>query len=736
MLALKNCYAWPNIKTAFVILFLSTIYATTSGQKKNSSYQYDIRKATSAIKIDGVIDDRAWQDAAVAKDFFMVQPMDTSFAKTLTQVRMAYDEHNLYLLAECFQGVAGPNYVESLRNDWNFGKNDNFLMFMDPFDDQTNGFAFGTNAAGAQWDGMMYGGSAVDLNWDNKWKSAVKNYKDKWVLELAIPFKSIRYKKDISKWGINFSRLDLKTSEKSSWAPVPRQFPTASLAYSGILAWDQPPPSAGSNISLIPYALGATTKNHDNNSPSTYRKDVGVDAKIALTSSLNLDLTVNPDFSQVEVDRQVTNLDRFELFFPERRQFFLENGDLFANFGYASIRPFFSRRIGLGVPIRFGARISGKPDKNWRIGAMNMQTGGVDNTGLPAQNFTVASVQRRVFSRSNIGVIFINKESVNYHPGADPTKPTYSNYNRNIGLEYNLASSDNKITGKALVLKSFTPGTSGGDFVQAGNIQYSGRKMLVSWQHEYVGKNYNPEVGYVPRRGYVKINPSAGYFFFPKGGKILSHGPQLVYLSYFNTSLKKTDDEAFINYSFTTRKQSTFSTFLSYDYVELLQAFDPTNFTKDTLARGSTHRWNAWGTSFVSKPQSVFTYAFSSRYGGYYAKGTRLNLTADIGYRFQPYVSLALSTSYNNIDLPKPWNQHTFWLVGPRVDVTMTNKLFFTTFVQYNNQQNNINLNTRFQWRYKPASDIFFVYTDNYLPAPFSVRNRAMVLKWTYWWNL
>ena len=736
MLALKKRRNLFFIKSVFAVFFICVVHLTTHAQKKNESYQYHIHKASSAIKVDGIPDEAAWKDAEVAKDFFMVLPMDTSFAKARTEVRMAYDEHNLYLVAECFQAVAGPNYVESLRNDWNFGKNDNFLMFMDPFDDQTNGFAFGTNAAGAQWDGMMYSGSTVDLNWDNKWKSAVKTYSDRWTLELAIPFKSIRYKKDISRWGINFSRLDLKTSEKSSWAPVSRQFPTASLAYSGILAWDQPPPSAGSNISLIPYALGGITKNHEGNLPSQYRKDIGVDAKIALTSSLNLDLTVNPDFSQVEVDKQVTNLDRFELFFPEKRQFFLENGDLFANFGYATIRPFFSRRIGLGVPIRFGARFSGKPDKNWRIGAMNMQTGGVDNSGLPAQNFTVASVQRRVFSRSNIGVIFINKESLNYHPERDPSKPAYSDYNRNIGLEYNLASPDNRVTGKAMMLKSFTPGKSGGDFVQAGHLQYAGRRLLLFWQYEYVGKNYNAEVGYVPRQGYLKINPQAGYTFFPKGGKILSHGPLLVYLSYFNTSLHKTDDEAYMNYSFTFRKQSTFSTFVSYDYVQLLQPFDPTNFTKDTLARGSTHRWNAWGTTFVSKPQSVFTYGFSSRYGGYYANGTRLNLTADLGYRFQPYVSLALSTSYNNIDLPKPWDNRTFWLVGPRIDVTMTNKLFFTTFVQYNNQQNNINLNTRLQWRYKPASDIFFVYTDNYLPSPFSVRNRAMVLKWTYWWNL
>ncbi|HKG69283.1 MAG TPA: DUF5916 domain-containing protein [Segetibacter sp.] len=724
------------IRFVVVLLVISVGFLSSKAQKKNEQFQIHISKTSSAIKVDGIMNEETWKNAEVAKNFFMVLPMDTGSAKALTEVRMAYDDHNLYLIAECFQAVPGPNYVESLRNDWAFGKNDNFLLFMDPFDDQTNGFAFGTNSAGAQWDGMMYGGGSVDLNWDNKWVSAVKDYGNKWILEIAVPFKSIRYKKGITRWGINFSRQDLKTSEKSSWAPVPRQFPTAALAYSGILIWDQPPPSVGSNVSLIPYALGGLTKNYENNTHAEYRKDIGLDAKIALTSSLNLDLTVNPDFSQVEVDRQVTNLDRFELFFPERRQFFLENGDIFANFGYSSIRPFFSRRIGLGVPIRFGARLSGKPDKNWRLGVMDMQTGEVDKTGLPAQNFTVAAVQRRVFSRSNIGLIFINKQSLNYSPGHDTAKPVYSDYNRNIGLEYNLASSNNKYTGKALFLKSFTPGKSRSDFVHAAHLQYLGRKWLLFWQHEYVGKNYNAEVGYVPRQGYIKINPQLGYSFFPKGGKILSHGPTALYYSFFNTSFKKTDDEAVFSYLFTSRKQSTFSAFVSHDYVKLLQPFDPTNFTKDTLARGTKHNWYAWGTQFVSMPQSVFTYGFSTRYGGYYENGTRLNLTADLGYRFQPYISLALSTSYNYINLPNPWGVNKFWLIGPRVDVTMTNKLFFTTFMQYNDQQKNINLNTRLQWRYKPASDLFFVYTDNYLPAPFSVRNRAMVLKWTYWWNL
>jgi hypothetical protein len=420
------------------------------------------------------------------------------------------------LLAVCFKPSPGPYFVESLRRDFSFGKNDNFLLFMDPFDDQTNGFSFGANAAGAQWDGMMYEGGKVDLNWDNKWVSEVKNYNDKWIFEMAIPFKSIRYKKGITRWGINFSRLDLRTTEKSSWAPVPRQFPTASLAYSGILIWDKPPPSAGPNVSIIPYTLGGLSKNYENKKPANYRKDIGADAKIALTSSLNLDLTVNPDFSQVEVDRQVTNLDRFELFFPERRQFFLENADLFNNFGYQSIRPFFSRRIGLGVPILFGARVSGKPNKNWRIGAMNMQTRKVEETDLPAQNFTVASVQRKVFSRSNVGMIFINKESLNYHPDINSAKPLYSNYNRNLGLEYNLASSNNLWTGKAMFLKSFSPGPSGKDMVHAGHLQYSSRNWTLHWQHEYVGRNYNAEVGYVPRRGYFRINPLVSPYIFSK----------------------------------------------------------------------------------------------------------------------------------------------------------------------------------------------------------------------------
>ncbi len=714
------------------ILFFQQLFA----QKKNANTRFHIHKTQSPIIIDGSIDEKAWEQTERLDNFYMVLPMDTSMATVRTDVRMAYDSKSIYIIAICYKKIKGANMVESLRRDFNFGKNDNFIFFIDPFEDQTSGFTFGANAAGAQWDGSLYDGGKADLNWDNKWISAVKDYDDKWIFEASIPFKTIRYKKGIKEWGINFSRNDLKTTEKSSWAKVPRQFPTASLAFTGVLVWDEPPPTQGPNVSIIPYILNGLSKDYTSGKNTANKTEIGGDAKISVTSSLNLDLTFHPDFSQVEVDKQVTNLDRFELFFPERRQFFLENSDLFGNFGNTNIRPFFSRRIGLGVPISLGARLSGKIDKNWRLGAMDIQTEKVNETGLPGQNFSVLSLQRKVFQRSSIGIIYIDKTSTNYDPKMDTTKPIYSLYNRNIGLEYNLASSNNAWSGKAFLLKSFSPNKTSNNYVHAATLNYNSRKWTFGWQHEYVGKNYSAEVGYVPRQGYIKLSPQIIKNYFPKKGNILSHGPQFTTQLYYDEKMRRTDDQTSFSYLLTLRNKISISGIVSHDYIELLKPFDPTNSGKDTLAKGTVHVWNTVGFDIVSQPQKLFTYLLSLRYGGYYADGKRFSIISELGYRFQPIVSIALSTSYNQLDLPKPWGKNTFLLIGPKIDVTLTNKLFITTYLQYNDQQNNINLNARFQWRYKPASDLFIVYTDNYYSSPLLVKNRAIVLKLNYWWSL
>ena len=722
------------------ILLLLLCFNLLFSQKKNAVFEYHIHRADGPIKIDGAGDDPAWSKAEMVSDFYMVLPMDTSKAKVRTEVRMLYDQQNMYLLATCYEKLPGPYMVESLRRDFNFGRNDNFLLFMDPFDDLTNGFTFGSNAEGAQWDGLLFEGGSANLSWDNKWTSEVKSEDDKWTFEMAVPFKTLRYKSGITRWGINFSRLDMKTTEKSAWTPVPRQFPTASLAYTGVLVWDEPPPPAGANFSVIPYALANTNKDYTSNKPGSIKGDVGVDAKIAITSALNLDLTVNPDFSQVEVDRQQTNLDRFELFFPERRQFFLENGDLFTNVGYASIRPFFSRRIGLNTPIQYGARLSGKLNKKWRIGAMDMQTN-ADEQGTPRQNFAVMAVQRQIFARSNITALAINKETLDFETVTDPTK--IKRYNRNLGFEYNLLSSNNVWKGKLMYLKSFSPGIDTKDHVLAANLQYSARRWTYAFQYESVGKNYRAEVGYVPRTNYQYLNGQVGYLFFPKSKVLINHGPLLMYNQYLNPTGQQTEYTHVLVYRFSFQNRRELTVWTARDYVKLLTPFDPTNFAGNTLATGSEHKWASFGGDFTSKPQSVFTYSATFRYGGYFAQGRRLRIGGDIGYRLQPIAAITMNINYNRIEfddvevLPTQlkntdWN---FWLIGPRIDLTLTNKLFFTNFIQFNNQNKNVNLNLRVQWRYSPASDFFIVYTDNYYSEGLKIRNRALVAKLTYWWN-
>jgi hypothetical protein len=721
------------------LFLLGAICASTLwAQKKNEAYQYFIHPASSPIEVDGQLDESAWSTAMVATDFFMVQPMDTSKAQLRTEVRMSYDERFLYLSAVNYQDP--PIMVESLRRDWNFVKNDNFIFFLDPFDDQTNGFTFGANAAGAEWDGQQFEGAAVNLNWDNRWFSKVRQYPDRWIFEAAIPFKSIRYKEGISRWGINFSRNDLTSTEKSAWAPVPRQLPTASLAYTGVLVWDTPPRKAGQNISIIPFMLGGTNRQFQPEGAPTERLAFGGDAKVAITSSLNLDLTVNPDFSQVEVDRQQTNLDRFELFFPERRQFFLENSDLFNNLGLSNVRPFFSRRIGLNAPIYAGTRLSGKLNKDWRIGLMNMETGETETPQgtISGQNFGVLAVQRRVFSRSNVTAFMINKQRTRFdaaeHINAgDP-------FNRNIGIEYNLASKNDVWRGKFLHFNTLDPEKPTDAFASAASISYNNRRLSYSLTQEYVGDNYNPEVGFTPRRGYHKTTVSGGYNFFPKAGPILSYRPgfsNFIFASQFGNSV---ENETAIFHDFTFRNRAVFTFWKANNYLKLLAPFDPTNLTGIKLPAGSEHIWNSFGTVFESRPQRLINYGWSTRYGGYFASGTRLRVAGNISYRLQPYASLAVSAEYNEIKFPKngPFELKNayFWLVGPRLDLTFTNKIYLTTFVQYNQQTDNINFNARFQWRYAPVSDLYLVFTDNYLPEQFAIKNRAFVLKFTYWWNV
>ncbi|RMG62227.1 MAG: hydrolase [Bacteroidetes bacterium] len=698
-----------------------------SATPNRAGYRIHIRKTDEMLRIDGVLDEGPWQTAERATDFTRVLPIDTGFASSPSEVMLTYNDRFLYLGIIFHDTVPGARPVESLRRDFTFGRNDNFLLFMDTYNDQTNGFSFGLSAAGAQWDGLQSNGGSVNLDWDCKWRSAVVNHDDRWVMEMAIPFKSIRYQEGVTEWGINFSRLDLKRNEKSAWAPVPRQFPTASLAYTGTLVWDQPPPRNRTFVSFIPYGTARVSQDYEHKEAAQTGFAAGIDAKMGLTPTLNLDLTVNPDFSQVEVDRQVTNLDRFELFFPERRRFFLENNDLFANYGTFSIRPFFSRRIGLDAPVRAGARLSGNLDRNWRLGLLNMQTGATD--ALSAANFTVASLQRKVFARSNAGMFLVNKNLTGL-PTDSLDRP--DRYNRVVGVDYNLASADNRWNGKFFYHQGFRPDTRAKNSQAWGaSLEYATQQTSVAFAHSHVGSDYRADAGFVRRTGIYEFAGEAGYRFFP-GGKIANHGPRVEASYLFDEAGQLSDREAQIVYAIEWLNRSSAFAELERGYVRLLAPFDPTNAGGDTLPTGSVYTWWEGATGFESDARKLFNYELGARYGGFF-HGERLALDMAANYRWQPYGSLALVATYNRLMFPSGTTH--LLLIGPRLDVTFTDALFLTTFVQYNNQIDNLNVNVRLQWRYAPVSDLFIVYTDNYAPELGLTRNRALVAKLSYWLN-
>ncbi|MBW6502068.1 MAG: carbohydrate binding family 9 domain-containing protein [Bacteroidales bacterium] len=702
-----------------------------SGGVNRDKYRIGIARTSENIIIDGILDEAVWGKAERTGVFQRVTPTDTGFAIAQTVVMMTYDDLNLYLGVICLDPTPGKRPVESLRRDFNFSRNDNFMVFLDTYNDQTNGFAFGISASGAQTEGLQYEGTRVNYSWDIKWRSSVASYDDRWVIEISIPFRSLRYNEGDREWGVNFGRLDLKNNEKSAWAPMPRQFPHCSLPYTGTMMWDEPLGKAGLRFSLIPYLTAKSTRDYEASDKFTWKGNAGLDAKVILSTSMNLDLTVNPDYSQVEVDRQQTNLDRFELFFPEKRQFFLENSDLFASLGTQTIRPFFSRRIGLNSPVLAGARLSGNIGSNWRVNVMDIQTGSRDD--LRASNFFVAALQRSVFSRSNISAFIINRQ-VTENVDTEEAFPGNSRFNRVAGLEYNLATADNRWTGKAFYHQSFQEGASLQDAAMAANITYSSRFLTASLNQSLVGSGYVADVGYVRRTGYYELNPVIRYKFFPRADAVISHGPGIRADMFFDTSTDLTDRQTEISYSVEWSNLFTTSLEASETYIKLMAPYDPTNTGGEKLPAGDAFGWREVGASFASDMRKPFYLSAKSSYGGYY-NGERWSVSGELNYRYQPYGSLALVMAYNNISLPEPYNSAKLVLIGPRLDFTFTDNIFFTSFIQYNNQIDNLNLNLRLQWRFAPVSDLFIVYTENSFPAAYNIKNRGLVIKLSYWFN-
>ena len=710
-------------------------------------------KITDEITLDGALDEEVWQRLTPATNFWQYFPMDTMKSNTVTEARIAFDSQFIYVGFKISDPVPGPWVATSLRRDFRGNHNDVISVIFDPFGDKTNGIIFGISPFGIQREGLLSGitGSVsgqtgFDLSWDNKWYSATKMHHGYWTAEMAIPFKTLRYKGGSTHWKANFYRLDSKTAERSSWNHIPRNQNIYTLAFSGDLIFDQPLPKPGANVSIIPYLSGLASRDFIDGTETGYSGNFGGDLKIGVTPSLNLDLTYNPDFSQVEADVQQSNLTRFELFYPEQRQFFLENQDVFASFGASRLRPFFSRRIGIAEDpntglyvqnkINYGARLSGRIDKNWRMGLMNLQTAKDGDILLPGYNYSVLALQRQVFDRSNISVIGINKQGMHTVVGDSALTGGIdrNNYNRLYGIDYNLATSNNTLYGKIFYHQSISPEYNGQSYAHGANLIYDKPSVKLEWNHQLVGKNFNPEVGFAPRNDYNMVAPAAKLLFYPKSN-VASHGPGIRTEYIWNDHLGKTDHEYYLFYEVTFGSSAIFEGGISNNYTYLFDDFDPVGSDGVPLPMGSDYNHTLLRAEYRSDRRKDLYLNVLTNIGQFY-NGQVASFTGDLNYRYGLLGVATLNFSYNKLDFPEPYSSGTILLLGPKFDITFSRDIFLTAFFQYNNQIDNVNINARLQYRYAPVSDFFIVYTENYFPDNFKSKNRALIAKWTYWLNL
>lgn len=725
----------------FLFLFVGSVFQAQVNKK--SVY---VKYTQDDITIDATLDEKAWSLAEPAKDFYNYFPSDTTLAKAQTEIRFLFDDENLYVGIKVY--AAGNDYiVPSLRRDFRASGNDNITLLFDTFNDGTNAFVFGSNPMGVKREILLAGGgndvSGFNIAWDAKWFAESKIHDNYYILEWAIPLYAFKYREGETQWRFNSYHFDTQTNERNTWINIPQNQPIFSLAYMGDMIFERPLGKSKSPIWVAPFVNGFSGKDYESNQVNN-SFSFGGDARLTVGNSMNLDLTVNPDFSQVEVDQQVTNLTRFEIGLPERRQFFIENSDLFGDFGDdRDSNPFFSRRIGIAKnkdgktienKIIAGARLSGKLNNNLRVGLLNMQTQEDLENEIPSVNNMVISLQQKVFSRSNLNFLFINKQATKDYAFLAPE----DRYNRVVGIDYRLASADNTWSGRYFVHKSFSPGVSSKDFSAGFNTAFNNRRLGIRLSGVFVGDNYRSDLGFIRRTDIFKANPQFEVKFWPEKGAIQRHALQFIPIFLWRPELnfELSDYTIITRWRVNFRNTSELRVSMFNRLTKLYNPFDPTGTEGSIELPGNEkYYYTNLEVDYQSDRRKVISYQFAPSVGRFY-NGHRYSVKGSLNWRAQPYLSGSIQMQMDRIELPAPYPSATILLVGPRFDVTFSKSMFWATFIQYSNQRQNFSVNTRLQWRFAPLSDLFIVYNDNYDTTLFSPRFRSINLKLTYWLNI
>ena len=699
------------------------------------------RQVSAPPIVDGnVLGDGSYADAPFATGFVQSRPFEGQPASERTEVRVVYTGDTLYFGVVCFTEDPATIIVADSRRDSDLTETDSFQIILDTYHDGLNGFVFGTNPAGVEYDGQVtnegqgsgrFGGGGsgrpsnsrqqrgsgggLNVNWDGVWQVATSVTDVGWSAEIAIPFRTLRYPPgEVQTWGMNFQRNIRVLNEQSFWSPMPRQFNLNRLSLAGELQGLRVP--AQRNLQVTPYFLGDTTRAATG--ATSGEGQWGADLKYSITPSLTLDATYNTDFAQVEVDDEQINLDRFTLFYPEKRPFFLENAGLFSVGQSGAVDVFFSRRIGLSadrgqVPIIGGGRLSGKVGNNTNVGFLNMQTAQLANPldetiGTPQQNFTVARVRQDMANRSNVGVMVVNRQARGrYAQGQD--------YNRTAAFDGRWGLGEGG-TVSGFFARTYSPADTGlsADNTHAYGLsaQHQSEIARLSLGYTEVAPNFNPEVGFLARQSYRRMNGSVFMTFRPDDFMGLHEWrPHVNHFTVFDFNTGRHESQfTHIDQHLEWRNGYQVNTGMNITREGVFRPF-PIHDSPDNpvwVPPGVYDHSEAQiaGNTNLGAPVSLNV---NSIVGGLFG-GKRITVTPSLAARAGETFNAILEWSYN--DLRLPGGDFTTNLARLRVSYSFTTRMFLQALVQYNDSAEIWSSNLRFGLLRDANSGLFIVYND------------------------
>lgn len=699
------------------------------------------------LVLDGRLDESVYSEHRPFGDFVQVVPTAGAPSSERTDVWVTFDDAHVYVTCRCWDQAPPEQWVANeLRRDTpGLRNNEHFGVMFDTFYDRRSGMMFYANPLGARADYSVIDEGGPNTDWNPVWDVAGGQFDGGWVVEMAIPFKSLRYIAGADQmWGIQLRRSIRHKNEWTYLNPVPPflagpQALNRVSAAGTVVGLDLPP--AGSNIEMKPYAIAGLSTNRLITPPTSNETtgDVGIDFKYGLTANLTADVTVNTDFAQVEVDEQQVNLTRFSLFFPEKREFFLEGRGVFdfGRGGSGGFRPgggrgfgrgggdaptlFYSRRIGLDggrvIPIRAGARVTGKVGA-FGVGAVNIQTGADDEVGVVGTNFTVLRVKRDILGRSSIGALFTNRSVAVGGGGA----------NRVYGADASLGITQDFQLG-GYWARTETPGMGGADASWQVATSYDGDRYGAGASRLVVEDNFNPEVGFLRRSDFTKTAGSLRFSPRPTSIEAIRKLTWDVAVDHYadgSGSMQSRRQSA--SFDVEMENSDRFSASVQREFERIDDAFPISS--EFMIMPG---RYDFWSRrlSYTSGPQRRISGSVSFQWGEFY-DGTIQSLNVNQGRLvLSNHLSMEPGFSLNLIDLPQ--GESTQAVFRLRADYAFTPRMFASTLIQYNDATNTLSSNARFRWEYAPGSELFLVWTDERERGPGSMglRTRGFVVKGT-----